>query len=83
MAEPTDEQWAAIEAELYARRKIAAIKLYRKATGADLKEAKELIEEHEAGLRQQFPDRFSKKSGCGTAVVALAVLMVGVIVWFW
>lgn len=71
MSELSDEQWEAVEECLYAGRKIEAIKLFREATGADLKKCKELLDGHEEELREQFPDRFktAANSGCGTAVL--------------
>ena len=76
MTEPlSDDQWQQIEDHLYNGRKIAAIKLMRQWTGVDLKDAKELIDQHEQELRSQNPDRFakSKAKGCATAVFVLAV----------
>lgn len=86
MPDLSDEQWAAVEECLYDGRKIEAIKLFCEATGARLKESKELLEVHEEELREQFPDRFktSAKSGCGAAVLiglivtGLAVTSMGV-----
>lgn len=79
MPDPTDEQWQQVEAELYAGRKIQAIKFYRQATGCDLKTAKDTLDEHESRLRGQFPDRFTAKAGggCGSAVVLAALGIAG------
>ena len=70
---------------LFAGEKIAAIKLYRELVkpGARLKEAKEAVEQLEAGLRAQHPEKFTAtpKSGCAAVIVVLAVLVV-VLVWF-
>ena len=45
-----------IRAELAAGRKIAAIKLYREATGTGLAEAKQAVEELEAGHAHRTPE---------------------------
>ncbi len=76
----TDEQWEQIEAEIFAGRKIAAIKLIREHARVDLKEAKTIVEEHEQMLRQQSPDMFttSGSSGCTVGLIALATGVVGV-----
>jgi hypothetical protein len=73
----TEETWAQVESSLNAGRKIEAIKILREATGLGLKEAKDLVDSHEAGLRDQFPDRFTAKaSGCGGAALLLLALLV-------
>ena len=59
-------------------RKIAAIKLYREATGTGLKEAKDAVEGMEKDLRQREPDKFAKsagKSGCMSVVAAVVLLI--------
>lgn len=70
---------------LFAGRKIDAIKLYREQVkpGAGLKESKEAVEQLEAGLRAQHPEKFTAKakSGCAMVLAVLAVLLV-VMVWF-
>ena len=70
----SDDQWQQIEDHLYNGRKIAAIKLMRQWGRVDLKDAKELVEQHEQELRAQNPTRFakSKAGGCSTAVFVLA-----------
>jgi len=40
-------------------------------TGCGLKEAKEILEQHESKLRAEFPDQFTQRSGCGTALIFL------------
>lgn len=69
---------------LFAGRKIDAIKLYREQVkpGAGLKESKEAVEQLEAGLRAQHPEKFSAKakSGC-TAVFAVLAVLIAVLVW--
>ncbi len=79
MSELSTEQRDAIIEDLYAGRKIAAIKVYRQATGAGLKEAKEFIDELQARLRQEQPDRFqTPKSGCAGVVLLLTVAGLGI-----
>jgi ribosomal protein L7/L12 len=70
---------------LFAGRKIDAIKLYREQVkpGAGLKESKEAVEQLEAGLRSQHPEKFTaaaQKSGC-TAVLAVLAVLIVVLLW--
>ncbi len=69
---------------LFKGEKISAIKLYRDQVkpGAGLKESKEAVEQLEAGLRAQHPEKFTAKakSGCAAILAMLAVLVV-VLVW--
>jgi hypothetical protein len=50
--------WDEIREHLFAGSKIAAIKVYREATGADLKTSKEFIEALEERMRDEFPEHF-------------------------
>ena len=74
-----DQQRQQIESEVFAGRKISAIKLYREATGAGLAEAKHAIEDLEMDLRRQNPERFisQPKAGC-LGLVMTAALLIGV-----
>ena len=47
-----------IRDEIFAGRKITAIKLYRQYTGEGLKEAKDAVEEMERKLREESPGKF-------------------------
>ena len=47
-----------IREEIFAGRKITAIKLYRQFTGDGLKEAKDAVEEMERKLRAESPKKF-------------------------
>ena len=69
----TEEQ---IAAALVAGRKIAAIRLYRQATGLDLTEAKAYVDQLSEDLCEREPERFAAadNAGCGSA----ALLLVGV-----
>jgi ribosomal protein L7/L12 len=78
MNELTEQQRQAINAEIFGRRKIEAIKLYREATGHQLVDAKNAVEEIEKDLQQREPGKFAKaagKSGC-MSVMAVAALLV-------
>jgi hypothetical protein len=72
----TDQDRDAIIANLYAGQKIAAIKVYRQATGQGLKESKDFIESIESRLREESPERFqtAAPAGCGPGVIAIILL---------
>ena len=84
MAELNPQQWQAITAEIFAGNKIAAIKLYRDLVpGTGLADAKQAVEKMEADLRRTQPEKFqpgAAKSGCGTAVLVVMILLVAVTV---
>lgn len=63
---------------LYRGQKIEAIKLYRESHNCGLKEAKDAVEELEAGLRKVSPEKFAQSAGKGCLGVA-AFLMVAVL----
>jgi ribosomal protein L7/L12 len=81
--EPLDpELMDHINQALFRGRLIDAIKLYRQATGADLKQAKDFVQALEARLRAQMPERFTAPpstviqvgaAGCLVMVMLLAV----------
>ncbi|MFC1743037.1 ribosomal protein L7/L12 [Candidatus Riflebacteria bacterium] len=62
-----------IMSEIFAGRKVAAIKIYRDVTGQGLKEAKEFVDGLQAELQKKHPQKFStpQGSGCGGAVSIL------------
>ncbi len=63
---------------LFAGQKIAAIKLYREHTHADLAAAKTAVETLEAELRAREPGRFTVPPagrGCATSVAALVLFV--------
>lgn len=68
------EQIGQIVELLHAGKKIDAIKIYRQATGADLKAAKESVEAiaRERGI--------PSSTGCGPAVLLFAILLI-VAIW--
>jgi hypothetical protein len=80
----TDQQRQEIEKEIFAGRKISAIKLYRKTMGVELVEAKRAVEDLEVDLRRRSPENFissGSKSGC-MGVLACAALIVTAIALF-
>ena len=87
----TEAQRDQIQAEVFAGRKIQAIKAYRAATGADLKTATAAVESLEADLRASDPDKFAaeaSKGGCmGIVLLLLVLLMLAVpaiaATWAW
>jgi hypothetical protein len=87
MHEPTQEQIDQINEALFAGRKIEAIKIYRTATRADLREAKDFVEAVEARLRSEMPERFVPRQvnlsvvGCAFMILALALAVAVVIVF--
>jgi len=61
MPEPlSPEQLDQIHNDLFAGRKINAIKLYREATNVGLKEAKDAVEAMADELYQRSPERFTR-----------------------
>lgn len=77
--ELSDDAVEQIQADLFAGRKIQAIKVYRTATGVGLAESLAFINAVEERLRQESPERFAtpqlKAGGCLImAVCSIAVL---------
>ena len=75
----TNEQMTEVKEALFRGQKIAAIKIYRKATGTGLSEAKGAVEKLEVELRAAAPYDFKQpeRSGClGVAVLLLGALAV-------
>jgi len=80
--ELSDDAVQRIQAELFAGRRIPAIKAYREATGVGLAEAVAFINALDERLRQESPDRFTapalKAGGClimaACSVAVLAAL---------
>ena len=69
------EKMERIKQAIFAGRRIEAIKFYREATGAELKESKDAITKLEQELRAHSPHQFtiaSSRSGC-FAVFALGI----------
>jgi ribosomal protein L7/L12 len=59
--------------------KIEAIKRFREASGAGLKDAKDAVERLEAELGEQHPQLQKSKAGCGTTSAVLLVATLGVL----
>jgi hypothetical protein len=76
----SDQQLREVGERLFAGEKIAAIKIYREATGCQLVDAKQEVEKIEAVLRQKEPERFARKTGCLGVLVCGALLLVGTVV---
>lgn len=78
---PPEHELTAVADALYRGRKIEAIKLYRERYHVGLKEAKDAVEELEAGLREHSPDKFaaqSSRAGCLGILLLLLVVATAV-----
>jgi len=60
---------------IFAGQRIAAIKMYKEATGLGLKESKDVIDALEKQLREECPDEFAHAAKTGCSVVAVGVLL--------
>ena len=78
--EPTQEQIEEIGSALASGRKIEAIKIYREATGKDLKAAKEFVDALIPKLKEQDPEKYAKLSAQGTGCASVILLCVGLTV---
>ena len=76
MPELSPETQDAIHDAIFAGRKIDAIKIYRKATGTDLLEAKKFIEALQRRLHEEYPNKFQppSKAGCSGVLFVAIVL---------
>lgn len=86
--QPNPTEMDRVNQALFAGRFIEAIKIYRSATGCDLKESKDFIEALEDRLRAEMPERFSgpprKKlevstAGCAMVLVGIVAAIVGAV----
>ncbi len=68
---------------IFAGQKIAAIKMYKEATGLGLKESKDVIDALEKQLREECPDEFAHaaKTGCSLLLAAGALVTMAASVW--
>lgn len=74
--EPTQQELEQLRNAILARRKIDAIKLYRKFSGCDLKEAKNYIDTLTSALEQSHPERIqSKPKGWSAITVGLFLVV--------
>ena len=84
--ELTPEQLTTISNAIYSGNKIEAIKLYRTATGKDLKDSKDAVEKLAAELKARSPAMFARQrrqSGSLATLVfwgAIAAVIVYVVV---
>ena len=69
MPELNEDEWKPIDAEIFAHRMISAIKNYRSATGAGLKDAKDAVEARQQFLLNALPNRFDGREATETAEV--------------
>ena len=82
MANLNAQDRQAIEAAIFAGRKIEAIKLHRNATGSDLAGAKKAVEDVEVDLRRKSPESFvadANKKGCVGVLVCATLIVAGTI----
>ena len=70
-SEPTSEQLALIHNAIYAGNKIEAIKLYRTATGKDIKDSKDAVEKLAVELEAKNPAVFAKQRRQGSSLATL------------
>jgi ribosomal protein L7/L12 len=75
MGSASNDDIEQIQAAVFAGEKIKAIKLYRAATGEQLKDSKEFIEALEDELRRTEPSKFTAPAakGCGVGVLCLVL----------
>ena len=75
----SDEQREAMTELLFIGHKINAIKIYREATGAGLKESKDFVEVLEAQLRQTMPERFNIVKFEGVPASFAITILIGIL----
>ena len=75
--QPTQEQIEEMGSALASGRKIEAIKIYRGATGKDLKAAKEFIDALIPTLKEQDPEKYARLSAQGAGCASVILLCVG------
>ena len=80
----TAEQMAEVKEAIFRGQKIAAIKIYRGATGTGLADAKAAVEKLEAELRATSPEYFKKseRRGCLGVLVLLVVFIIFNLIFF-
>ena len=86
--ELTPEQLTAISNAIYSGNKVEAIKLYRTATGKDLKDSKDAVEKLAAELKARNPAMFARRRSQGGSLTTLvfwgaiaAVIIYVVVKW--
>jgi len=81
---PTPEESQQIADAIAAGRKIEAIKIYRRATGKDLKSAKEFVEALTDELKKKDPEKYGsipQGKGCGSAAALGLAITLAAVVW--
>lgn len=82
----SDEQRTQMTELLFIGHKLNAIKIYRQATGAGLKESKDFVDTLEASLQQTMPEKFQIIQYAGppasfAITIVVGILVVGVAIW--
>jgi len=82
--ELTPEQLTTISNAIYSGNKIEAIKLYRTATGKDLKDSKDAVEKLAAELKARSPAMFARQRSQSGSLATLVFwgAIAAVIVYF-
>ena len=82
--ELTPEQLTAISNAVYSGNKVKAIKLYRSATGKDLKDSKDAVEKLATELKARNPAMFARRRSQNGSLATLAFwgAIAAVIVYF-
>lgn len=75
----TDEQRNEMTELLFVGHKLNAIKIYRQATGAGLKESKDFVDALEAQLMQTMPERFKIVKLEGLPASFVITILVGIL----
>jgi hypothetical protein len=76
-----EEKLAALRELICGGRKIEAIKLYREISGLGLKEA---VEELEASLRKEYPEKFSSiQQGKGCLGASAVLCLCSIVALYW
>lgn len=78
--EMSAEDMQRVNEAIFSGQKIQAVKLYREATGGDLKDAKDFVDELTAKLREEHAGKFSASTGKCCSSAALVLLAIGVVV---
>lgn len=76
---PNSDQMNAINDAIFAGRKIEAIKLYREASGHDLKDSKEFVEKLAAQLYAQYPEKFPISPPQQTATAKRVIIVLAIV----
>jgi hypothetical protein len=75
----SDDQRTQMTELLFIGHKINAIKIYRGATGAGLKESKDFVDALEASLQQTMPEKFNIIQYAGPPASFVITILVGIL----